>query len=67
MPLLSKCGLQMWRCWFLIWPFKLEQFKSLTAIDTFSGLGGREVTLLCAVQEVPRSIPGSGKGFYVCF
>jgi len=39
----------------------LKQLNGLIAIDTFSWLGGREVTLQTAVQEVAVSIPGSGK------
>jgi len=42
----------------------------LTTIDTVSWLGGTVVTHPLSVLEVPGSIPGSGKGFYVfvsCF
>jgi len=39
---------------------------SLTLIHMFSWLGGREVTLQTAVQEVPGSIPDYGMDCYVC-
>jgi len=40
---------------------------SLTLIHMFSWLGGREVTLKTAVQEVPGSVPDYGMDCYVCF
>ena len=48
----------------------LEQFNTLTSIDTFSCLGGREVTLLTEMRVVPCSMSGSVKdfmGFLFCF
>jgi len=51
---------------FMFRTITLKQFDNLTAITTFNLLGGQEVTLQTAVQEVPGSIPGSGKDFYVC-
>jgi len=39
----------------------------IMTIDTVSWLGGVVVTHPLWVQEVPGSIPGSGKGFYVSF
>jgi len=44
-------------------PITLKQLNSLTSTDKFSCLGGLEVTLPTAVQEVP----GSGKYFYFCY
>jgi len=43
-------------------PIAFKQLNSLTAIDTFSGLGGPE-----EMQDVPGSDPSSGKDFYVRF
>jgi len=69
-----------WLCWkcvarkygFVCLYFDLLRWnsylKSLTSLNiTFSGLGGREVTLQTAVQQVLGSIPGSGEDFYVYF
>jgi len=44
----------------------LKSFN-LTLVDTLSYLGGLKVTHPTAVREVPCSISGSGKAFYVCF
>jgi len=44
-----------------------KQLNGLTTIDTLIWLGGAVVTHPLWVQEVPGSIPGSGKGFYVWF
>jgi len=41
--------------------------KTLSTIVTFSWLGGTEVTHLLWVRDVPCSISGSGKSFYVWF
>jgi len=52
---------------FMFQPFMLKQFKSLTAIDTFSSFGGLVVTHQ-TVRDVPGSIHGYGKAFYLwCF
>ena len=48
-------------------PITLKHLNSLTAIDLFSWLGGREVTIQTAVEKVSDSIPGSSKDVYVCF
>jgi len=45
----------------LFYAIRMKLLNSLTTIDTFSWLGGREVPLRTWVQEVPGSIPGSGK------
>jgi len=52
---------------FMFWPIMLKQLNSLTSLDVFNWLCGQEVTLQTAVWEVPGSITGSGKDFYVCF
>ena len=44
-------------------PIALKQFNSLTTIVTFSWRGGPEVTHPPWVQDVPGSIPSSGKYF----
>ena len=46
-------------------PIASRQLNSLTTIDILSGLGSAMVTHPLWVQEVPGSIPGSDKGFYV--
>jgi len=58
-------GTQIWLCLFTFRPIALKHLNSLTTIDTLSWLGGAVVTHPLWVQEVPGSIPGSGKGFYV--
>jgi len=65
--LLKKCGPQIRLCLFMFRPISLKQLNSWTTVDTFSWLGGPEVTYPTAVQEVPVSIPGYGKGFDVWF
>ena len=62
------CGTQIRLCLFTFRPTASKQLNSLTTIYTFSWLGGAVVMHPLSVQEVPGSIPGSGKGFYVgCF
>ena len=60
-------GPQIWLCLFTFQPIASKQLNSLSTIDTFSWLGGAAVTHPLWVQELPGSIPGSGKGFYVWF
>jgi len=60
----KKCGPQIWLCLIIFQPIALKQLNSSTAINTFSCLGGLEVTHQTAVPEVPGSIPCSGKEFY---
>jgi len=48
---------------FMFRTITLKQFNNLTAISTFNLLGGQEVKLQTAVQEVAGSIPGYGKHF----
>jgi len=59
------CGPQIQLCLFTFWPIASKQLNSLTTIDSLSWLGGAVVTHPLWVQEVPCSIPGSGKGFTV--
>ena len=61
------CGPQIWLCLFTFRPIASKQLNSLTTIDTLSWLGGAVVTHPLWVQELPGSIPGSGKGFNVWF
>ena len=61
------CGPQIQLCLFTFRPIASKQLNSLTTIITLSWLGGAVVWHLLWVQEVPGSIPGSGKGFYVWF
>ena len=56
---------QIWLCLFTFQPIASKQLNGLTTIDTLSWLGGAVVTHPLWVQEVPGSIPSSGKGFYV--
>ena len=65
--LLKMSGTQIWVCLFTFRLIASKQLNSLTTIDTLSWLGGAVVTHSLWVQEVPCSIPGSGKGFYVWF
>jgi len=65
--LLKMSGPQIWLCLFTFRPIASKQLNSLTTFDTLSWLGGAVVTHLLWVQEVPGSIPGSGKGYYVWF
>jgi len=67
MHLLKMSGQQIWLCLFTFRPIASKQLNGLTAIDTVSWLGEAVVTHPLWVQEVPGSIPGSGKGFYVSF
>jgi len=67
MHLLQMSGPQIWLCLFTFRPIASKQLNGLTTIDTVSWLGGAVVTHPLWVQEVPGSIPGSGKGFYVSF
>ena len=60
-------GPQIRVCLFTFRPIASKHLNSLTTIDTLSWLGGAVVTHPLWVQEVPGSIPGSGKGFYVWF
>ena len=61
------CGPQIRLCLFTFRPMASKQLNSLTTIATLSWLAGAVVTHLLWMQEVPGSIPGSGKGFYVWF
>jgi len=67
MHLLKMSDPQIWLCLFTFRPIASKQLNGLTTIDTLSWLGGAVVTHPLWVQEVPGSIPGSGKGFYVWF
>jgi len=60
-------GPQIRLCLFTFRPIASKQLNSLTTIVTFSWLGGAVVTHPLWVQEVPGSIPGSGKGFMFDF
>jgi len=64
MNLLNMCCPQNRHCLLTFWPIELKQLNSLTTIDTFSWLGGPEVTDPTVVLDTPGSIPGS-EGF-VC-
>jgi len=56
-------GPQIWLCLLRFRPIPSKKLNGLTAIDTLSLLGGAVVTHPLWVQEVPGSIPSSGKGF----
>ena len=58
------CGWQIQLCLFTFRPIALKQLNSLTTIYTFSWLDNPEIKHM---QELPGSIPGSSKGFYVLF
>jgi len=59
-------GPQIWLCLFTFRPIASKELNSLqSTIDTLSWLGGAVVTHSLWVQDVPGSIPGSCKGFYV--
>ena len=60
-------GPQIRLCLFTFRPIASEQLNGLTTIDTLSWLGGAVVTHPPRMQELPGSIPGSDKGFYVWF
>jgi len=65
--LLKKCCQQMRLCLFML---MLKLLNSLTRIDAFCcrRLSGLEVPHQTAVQDVPCSIPSTGKDVYaVCF
>jgi len=61
------CGPQIRFCLFTVRLIAFKQLNSLTTIDTFSWLGGPEVTHPPWVQDVPGSIPGSDRDVYVWF
>jgi len=61
------CGPQIRLCLFTFRPIASKQLNSLTTIDILIWLRGAVVKHPLWVQEVPGSIPGSGKGFYVWF
>jgi len=65
MNLLKMSGPQTRLCLFTFQPIASKQLNSLLKIDTLSRLGGAVVTHPLWMQEVPGSIPGFGKGFYV--
>jgi len=65
MNLLKMCGPEIQLCLFTFRPIASKQLNSLTTIIILSWLGGAVVMHPLLVQEVPGSIPGSGKGFYV--
>jgi len=67
MNLLKMCGPQIQLCLFTFRPIASKQLKLLTTIDTLIGLRSAKVTHSLWVQEVPGSIPGSGKGFMFDF
>jgi len=67
MNLLKMCGPQIRLCLFTFRPIASKQLNSLTTSDILSWLGGTVVMHPLWVQEVPGSIPCSGKGFYVWF
>jgi len=67
MYLLKMSGPQIWLCLFTYRPIASKQFNGLTTIGTLSWLRGAVVTHPLWVQEIPGSIPGSSKGFYVLF
>jgi len=58
------CSPQIQLCLFTFRPIA-KQLNSVTTIGNLSWLGGDVVTHPLWVLEVPGSIPGSGKGFYV--
>ena len=65
MYLLKMSGPQIWLCLFTFRPIASIQLNSLTNIDSLSYLDGAVVTHPLWVQDVPGSIPVSGKGSYV--
>jgi len=67
MYFMKMSGPQIWLCLFTFRPIASKQLNGLTTINTLSSLSGAVVTHPLCVQEVPGSIPGSGKGFYVWF
>jgi len=67
MNLLKMCGPQIGPWLFTFWHIASKQLNSLTTIVTLNWLDVAQVTHPLWVQEVPGSIPGSGRGFYVWF
>jgi len=67
MYLLKMSGPQILLCLFTFRPIASKKLNSLTTINALSSLGGAVVTHPLWVQDVPGSIPSSGKGFYVWF
>jgi len=67
MNLLKMRGMQIRLCLFTCRPIASKQLNNLTTIDTISLLAGAVVMHPLWVQEVPGSIPGSIKRFYVGF
>jgi len=65
MNLLKMSGPQIRLCLFTFRPIASKQLNSLLTIATRSWIGGEAVTHPLWVQEVPDSIPVSGKDFYV--
>jgi len=63
MNLLKMYGPQIRLCLFTFRPIASKQLNSFFTIDNLSWLGGDVETHPLWVQEVPGSIPGSGKGF----
>ena len=63
MNLLKMSGPQIRLCLFTFRPIASKQLNSFLTIDTLSWLGGAVVTHPLWLQELPGSIPGSGKGF----
>ena len=61
------CGQQIRLCLFTVRPIASKQLNSLTTSNILSWLGSAVVTHPLWVQDVPGSIPGSGKDFYVLF
>jgi len=59
------CGPQFRLCLFTFRPIAQKQLNSLTTLVALSWLRGAVVTHPLWVRELPGSIPGSGKGFYV--
>ena len=65
--ILLKRGPHIWLCLFMFRPVMLKQLNCFTSIHMFHCLGGPEIKHPTTVTELPGSIPGSGKAFYVCF
>ena len=57
----------LFHCFFKFRPIASKLLNSLNTIDTLSWLGGAVETHPLWVQEVPGSIPGSGKSFMFDF
>jgi len=56
-------GPQIRLCLFTFRPIASKQLNSFLTINTLSWHGGAVVTHPLWLQELPGSIPGSGKGF----